>query len=660
MRDRLKGVFTLALIFETILISRAFYIQIIKDKRLERMAQRQFQTKFQVHARRGLILDRNKEPLSINKEAFSLAANPNKIQSRKTLARLLAKSLGISDQKIIQQFGSKKSFIWIKRRLPENHLALFKKWGVLTSKDEMPEGLWLVREDDRTYPHRDLLAAVLGSVNLDQRGVEGIELWQDARLAGTDAKFKSIRDALGRPTHLDPSVADTLKDGEDVTLTIDTSLQFGIEEALGRSLESTGARNGLVIVMDAMKGDLLAVAHAPSFNPNYRFAPQELRKNRFITDLYEPGSTIKPILVAGSLLKGFKLSDRFHGDFGNIKIQGRTISEAEAHEKFEWISLEKNIAVSSNVVSAKLALKLGAKNVFNTLQMFGFNEKTGSNIPGENKGVVGDYKKWKALTLANIGFGQGILTTPLQILRAYAAFANGGYLITPRILLDSYGAPIFKRVLPEAVALEMTQALTKVTAADGTGAKAKLSGFEVAGKTGTAQTVDPNTKRYSSSRYISTFVGYPVGVLPKVVILTYLDGPKRSYYASDTAAPLFRAALEAFVHRYGIPATHPEETAPLLTQNSINKLLKAQKVEISEDEPENPNNSETPLNAGFFRMPNLKGKPLRSALDVLRQTNTKLDWNGSGFVESQNPDPGTILKEGETVKLILHEPVEYQ
>jgi cell division protein FtsI (penicillin-binding protein 3) len=647
--SRLKALMVFCLILAGIVTSRAVYIQIIGDPRLEKMAKRQFGSKVLISARRGVISDRNGEPLAVNTEISSLAANPNKIQNRKTVAKLLSKSLGLPYEKLLARLKEKKDFIWIKRRIPDAQIAQFKKWGIMDHSDELIPGLWLVKENYRKYPHQDLAAPVLGSTNIDSDGVEGVELWQNKRLQGKVIAMSSVQDALGRPTLYDSSAVKEAKDGETIQLTLDASLQFSVEEALKNSLEKTKAKDGAVIVMDAVSGDLLAVAHSRS----------ELKRNRIVTDGYEPGSTMKPLLLASALSHGWKITDRLHGERGSFTVQGKRISEAETHEKFEWIDLKKMIEVSSNVVAAKLAMRLGSTQYISALRTFGLGNKTGLGFPGELAGwLPSTQKNWSPLTLANVGFGQGIMVTPLQMIRSYAALANGGYLVAPRLIKNEakdQETPAPKRILSGEVANQVVSAMIAVTE-KGSGVKAALEGYTVAGKTGTAQTVDPKTKKYSRNRYIATFIGFPVGVEPKIVVLTMLDEPKNIYYASETAAPLFREVLNAVVTRFGIPSTQPStvKLAQSIKPKAGTDRIKTGQAHALSVAPEKLETLHPGADGKIsWAMPNLQGLTLREALNTLKGNQFDLQVQGNGIIKKQWPEVGHKLGEGDRIELRL-------
>ncbi|MCM2277643.1 MAG: transpeptidase family protein [Oligoflexia bacterium] len=709
-KRRITAAMLLCLGLGVLVATRAAFLQLGPNPRLEQMAKRQFQSKVLVRPRRGPILDRNGEPLVANREISSLAANPSKIRNRRTLARLLSKATDLPYSKLFQRLGGGREkekkeqahFVWIKRHLGENDLGRLKRWGIIDAAGDIADGLLLVKESKRVFPHNELASHVLGDVNIDSEGLEGVELWMNERLKGKVVSVAAIKDALGRPAFIDTVAARNVqegRDGEPVTLTIDASLQFVVEEELRNSVRKSNARGGSVIVMNAVTGEILAMANQPAYNPNEKGASPDQKRNRAITDGFEPGSTMKAILLAGGLAHGMKLSDTVFGENGQMIVQGKRISEAEAHEKFKWISLKKMIQVSSNVGAAKLALKLGADRYYATLQSFGFGAKTNTGFPGEISGKVPPRKSWQPLSLANIGFGHGLLVTPIQMVRAYAAFLNGGWLVQPSLIKAPQGSvspgaqaagPVPekpRRILPEKVARQVVEALESVTQEGGTGLKAVLPGYRVAGKTGTAQKVDPATGGYSRAKYVASFIGFPLEVEPRIVIFASIDEPHGLYYASETAAPLFREVLSAVANRFSLPARNAPPRV-LAGADSIGKEkpLAAPVVMPAEMQVEDSDSlsvvqaAPEPAAAGIdkppadedagelhwqgsgpngrflWKMPSLLGLAPREAIQVLQGHHFQVEIQGVGVVRSQSPDEGKVVADGDTIRLVLNEP----
>lgn len=656
---RIASVFIFfSMVFGAVLF-RAGYLQLKGDERLSRLERKQFNSKILVSAQRGLILDRNNEPLAINTESMSLAANPKKVKDKQTTSNLLAQLLGIPKTKLLDRFKENREFVWLKRKLSDQQLEQLKQTGLLDSRGRSLPGLWLVKESHRYYPHGELASHVLGSVNIDNEGKEGIERVFEKRLAGKLVSLSAVKDALGRPAFYDPTVAGGAKDGESVKLTIDASLQYAVEQSLAKSIEKTGARSGTVIVMDAENGDLLSVANYPTYNPNFGTQDQSARRNRAFTDGYEPGSTMKAILLAGAFESGMQLDTKIHGEYGSIQIQGRVISESESHEKFEWLSLKEMLAVSSNVISAKLALKLGRVKLSELYSRFGMQLRTQTGFPGEISGFMPNSKKpWQPLTIATLGFGQGLLVTPIQMVRAYAVFVNGGRRVEPRITLDpnQNGEASGVQIMDPKIAAKVTEALLGVTASGGTGIKAVPDGYLIAGKTGTAQTVDPNLKKYSKTRYIPTFIGFPVKTNRKIVAFTMLDEPMGVYYASETAAPLFKEVMAAVTRRFAIPATENFEV-----KSEPVTLATVTPKEVRVEQP--PKIEEVVSSEGsqkMLKIPNFRGLTLAEAMESLRGSPLKVKAQGVGLVVAQFPDASTEVTPGSLIELRLGEKKDLQ
>ncbi|MGK5089043.1 penicillin-binding transpeptidase domain-containing protein [Bdellovibrionota bacterium FG-2] len=642
------------------IITRSAMIQIHSDPRLEQMAKRQFQSRILTRPRRGPILDRNGEPLAINVEIHSLAANPGKAQNKAVLARLISKAVDLPYSKVLSRLGEKREFVWLKRHLTQAELLSLKKWHIQDESGDLVSGLWLVRESKRIYPHKELAGQILGGVNVDSEGLEGVELWLNERMRGKIVSVSAIKDALGRPTFIDAVAAKHVQDGEPVQLTLDASLQYAVEEELRNSVLKSRARSGTVVVMNSVSGEILSMASYPVFDPNEKSQTTNQKRNRAITDGYEPGSTLKAALLASALSHGAKLSDQIYAERGKMTIQGHSISEAEAHEKFEWITLKKLIQVSSNVGAAKLALKVGADHYWNSLRAFGLGTKTGVGFPGEISGKVPAKKDWQPLALANIGFGQGVLVTPLQMTRLYASFLNGGWIVQPSLIKDPTNAAKPEaphRVFSPKVAADVLSALESVTDTGGTGTKAKLNGYRVAGKTGTAQVVDPVSKHYSRSRFVASFIGYAVGVDPKIVIFTALDEPRGVYYASETAAPLFRQVLNAVAGRFSLPTRTLAEndSKPLALPSPVPQEL----LKTTQAHPFTPPlealelQGAAPSGELIWTIPPLQGLTPREAFQALQGHKFKIEILGKGLIKTQNPEAGKRVSEDETIRLTL-------
>jgi len=656
MRIRLSLVISLFAVISVGMLVRSTWLQIIHDPKLENLARRQFQSKILMKPRRGLIVDRTGEPLAINLETSSLAGNPQKILKSRPTQHLLSHALGIPAATLKKRLDSKKAFAWFERHLSDERIDYLRKVGIILPTGDMPEGLWIEKEMKRVYPHGELASSLIGSVNVDAEGIEGVELWKNTPLRGKSASIEAFKDALGRPTQMTSNNQNKMTDGEAIDLSIDSSLQYSVEEALNESIEKTASDSGMVIVMDASNGEILALAQSP----NHR----GVKKIRALTDGYEPGSTMKPLMLASAINRGvLKLTDSLFGHYGKLRLQGRTISEAEAHEKFGMITMKKMIEVSSNVVAAELALKMGADRTVQSFKDLGFGARTGTTFPGEIAGWAPSTPKGiRPLTLATLGFGQSIMVTPIQMIRAYGAFANGGFLVDPTLVKRKEKDFVKKTLLfKPGTVKDMTEALLGVTEAEhGTGHKAQVEGYRIAGKTGTAQAVDPATKRYSTARHIASFIGYPVGVKQPIVVLTLLDHPRGVYYAGETAAPLFSKVVKQVVSRFSIPTTEKikmplvESTPvpkPRVDEDSQTIKLAQSSAEIVEQSME----SVKEVNLDHPVMPSLQGLTPQEAIRALRPFMPKLEIKGFGLIKQQLPESGSQISPNVRVTLFLEE-----
>lgn len=626
---RLARMMLVFLIGASLLLIRAAHLQIVGDERLSSLGKRQFESKVLLRPKRGPIYDRNGDLLATNDEVRSLAADPSRVRDRSRTASRLARALGQSAGEIEAKLRSNSRFVWIRRHLPS---------GVADRLRNLDEGVWLIEESLRVYPHGHLAGQLLGSVNLDSEGLEGVELFKNADLSGQVVSVRAIKDAMGRPSFIDAKAAQEVKHGSPVRLTLDAGLQADVEQKLEAAVLKHGARSGLALVMHAGSGELLSLAHYPFFDPRGRSAAPDLRRIRAWTDGYEPGSVLKPFLMAAALKAGVKGSDHEWGGRGEVYIQGKRIGEAEEHEKFEWLTLAETVKLSSNVGAAKFALRIGAPKYFGFLREFGFGSRSGLGMPGEISGVLPPADQVKPLRLANIGFGQGLLATPLQVARAMAGLLGHGNLPTPRLFLES--EPQLESRLSPAISASVLASLAAVVEDEkGTGRKAQLPGYRVVGKTATAQVVDPRTRKYSTRRYISSFTGGLIAPKDSWVILALLDGASPHYYAGDVAAPLFRSIAESVAVRLGVVPEPPVNGVSASAKPVRDRVVTTAARAV----------------APVHLMPDLVGLGARQAIQELSTRGVQVHLEGFGAVREQIPAAGTPLVDGQVARVVLKE-----
>jgi cell division protein FtsI (penicillin-binding protein 3) len=558
------------------------------------------------------------------------------------VAARLAPLVDVPERELHTALTTGKSFVWLRRRLPPATAAAVRALR--------EPGLGFVPEPLRLYPNRELAAHVVGFEGVDG-GLEGIERALNDTLTGTPGKAVVGRDALGREV-VTEAVVQRPAPGRGVMLTIDRTIQYLAERELDAAFRRTRARAAIAVVMDPRTGDVLALAVRPTFNPNaFLDVPsREHWRNRAVTDPFEPGSTFKIILAAAALEEGVvRPEDRIFAENGRITIARTTIHD---WKKYGWLSFGEVLQKSSNVGSIKVGLALGRERYHRYMTAFGFGALTGVGLAGESRGQLRDPRHWSGLSLPTMSIGQEVSVTALQMVAAFGAIANGGTLMQPRLLrslFDGEGRET-RRFEPRAVrqvispetARTLTRLMTQVVA-EGTGHNAAIPGYDVAGKTGTAQKLDPVTRRYSRKPGVLSFVGFAPADEPRLAMLVMLDEPKNERWGSEAAAPIF-SAIGAEVLRYlDVP---PRDAAPLSIVTGPGEVP-AGRVRVASAAAVEPS-----LEARV--MPDLRGRTLRQALATLAPLDVTVTVAGRGrVVTEQAPPAGETLDEPAGVRLTL-------
>ncbi|MGO9014507.1 MAG: peptidoglycan D,D-transpeptidase FtsI family protein [Dissulfurispiraceae bacterium] len=514
-----------------------------------------------VPVRRGIIFDRKGRELAINLDTESVYCDPAEITSPDRVAAALSQTINNKPDVILTRLSANNRFNWIERKvsLDETQRIRNMKLG----------GIGFVPEIKRFYPEGSLASHIIGFVGVDNNGLEGVEKSFEKYLSAVSERVSVVRDAKGNA--LSDGVRKEIK-GNNIILTIDEGLQYIVEKNLDEAVAQWKASSATVIMMDPNNGEVLAMASRPTYDLNN---PSEVtaakRRNRAVTDCYEPGSTFKIVVGTAALEEGIVNPDtRFDCSAGYIEIGGRKIKDAERHGV---LTFKEVIQKSSNVGTIKIGLNLGREKIYSYIRKYGFGEKTDFDLGGEASGWIRPPIRWSGTSIGAISIGQEVAVTPLQVLRAYSAVANGGFLVRPHVvsaISSPAGAVIYKsanesqRIISERTARTFKNILKTVTEEGGTATGAAIDGNEVAGKTGTAQLMDPKTKRYSKDKYVSSFVGFVPADDPRIAMIVVIQEPQGSIYGGLVAGPVFKQIANESLSYLSVPRDDSAEKRLLL------------------------------------------------------------------------------------------------
>jgi len=653
------------------LVGRFFYLQAIWGPELREEAIRESQKLCPVLPVRGQILDRRGNELAISTRVSSLVAHPNQINNASHLSQELAPILGFDVLEINKVLTRARHFVWVKRHLTPEKEEAFRAWQEVAEKKFAPQkkntgrrdtdAIYLIPEAFRYYPQLSLAGPVLGFCNQDGQGLEGLELQYDNYLYGKPKKCMKMLDARGRIVVTGEKAWDPEVIGNNLVLTLDSTLQYIAEKELSRGVAHWKAAGGLALVVKPQTGEILAMAQCPPVDPNH-FAqyPEENRRNRHLTDALEPGSTFK-VFVAAAALDALvvKATDRFHCENGVYRL-GATEVIHDAHP-YGVLTVQQVVQKSSNIGAAKIAHRTGGARLDRYLRAFGFGSRTGIIFPGENAGLLKNLRLARSpLDRATLAFGQGVSVTPLQLTMALAAMGNGGVLMEPMLakeIVSAQGKVVkefqprpLRRVLSPATAQQILDIMQTVTQTGGTAVEAVPPGFTVAGKTGTAQKLVGRS--YSHSKFNSLFIGLTPAQKPALAIAVIIDEPKGACYGGVVAAPIFReiaAQSLRFLGYYPKSKNAPALASLLPTPAAAQPGPEAQPQTPRLVGPQKPRElraavPQKPLEV----MPDLTGLTIRQALDLLHRSGIRCHFEGSGLAVSQEPSPGTSITPGST------------
>jgi len=573
-------------------------------------------------------------------------------------ARALADVLQLDRRELEKKLHARRYFTWVKRRIsPEEARAV---------RELQLPGVYLDREPRRYYPNRALAGPLLGWAGLDAVGQEGIELEYERYLRGARAQLAGLRDALGRAVligGIGDNAADTA--GHDLYTTIDRYIQFRLERALEKGVAAHHAKAGVAVALDPNNGEILAMAAVPSLNPNEPDGARERgARNRAVTDPFEPGSTMKTFSIAGALEAGVvRVDENWWCENGHYSIGGHVTIHDD--EPIGDVTTAGVLAKSSNICTAKIAAREGREKLHEMLLRFGFGQRTGVDLPGERAGQIRSVEHMGPVETATMSFGQGLTATPLQIATAYAAIANGGTLYRPHVMrrvMSPEGQTVQeaqvvgRRVISPELAETMRQLLHGVTQKGGTAQKLSVPGYLFAGKTGTAQKVDPATRHYSATNWVASFVGFAPYQSPRMVLYVMVDEPYGSHHGSTIAGPIWQDVMIDSLRWLGVPPTEPLVAANDAGDGAAKKAKSAAAIAPPTiEEPEDA--SEPPADAPSgdaqpvveesdarprHEVPDFAGMSMAEALVAAKRAGVRLEIVGSGRATGQSPGPGAL------------------
>ncbi|UVT15317.1 MAG: penicillin-binding protein 2 [Nitrospira sp.] len=540
-----------------VVLFRLVTLQVLQAAELSVKADRQHQKTVSLEGARGTIVDRHGKILAMNVEVPSVFGVPTTLESPAKTARQLAPVLHVRIDELERKLRQDRSFVWLARKLDPDQGRRLDRLSL--------DGVGVVMEGRRFYPKGPLLAHVLGFAGMDGEGLEGVERRYESSLHGEKRMMVLQRDAFGRTVFPKGLMERTPTSGHSLTLTIDEVIQYIAERELEDAVSRAQAKSGVMIVLDPKTGALLAMAISPRFDPNVVSALSPDRwRNKALTDAYEPGSTMKAMMAAAAIEERVvKPNTMVFGEHGHMTVANTVIHD---HEKLGWMSFAEVIQKSSNIGAAKTGMALGEQRLYRYLQAFGFGQRTEIDLPGEGAGLVKNPKDWGRRSVASISMGQEIGVTPIQMASAVGALANGGVLMKPYVVSEirDVDGHIIKQVPPQAkrrvISPETAHSMTKIlegVVTDGTGVKAAIPGFRVAGKTGTAQKIDPRTGTYSNSRFVSSFAGYVPADSPRLAMIVVIDEPQGEAWGGTVAAPVFSRVGEQVLGYLGVSSNEP-------------------------------------------------------------------------------------------------------
>jgi cell division protein FtsI/penicillin-binding protein 2 len=619
MKRRVAVTFIGFCIAFAMIVAKAFYVQIINSKKLISYSDSQYIRKVKRYPKRGQIVDRNHNPLAINVKTYGIFSIPKNIKNKKKVIRKLVNIVpSFKFQKIYNKIKNRDKYTWISRKekLEPTQVEAIKKL----------DGIYLEEQASRFYPNNELASQLIGFVGIDNEGLSGVEYSFDKKLKGEAQIIKYVKDAKGRPIKFE--TMDNKLHSEDIVLSIDKDVQAATERFLKQGIIEHKAQKGGAAVIDVETGEIWAMANYPTYDPNkYSKSKITNRRMAYVTDPFEPGSVLKTFTIAAALEENIvNPKTNYYCERGRLLVNNHIINEAEGGKGFEWLSISEILSNSSNIGTTKIAFDLTFPKLDKFYRSINIGKKTNIEIPGESRGIYNNKGKITPLTLSNISFGQGVATTAIQVLSAYAAVANGGEYIEPTLIKDKKNER--RRVMKKTTANQLESMLVEAVY-NGTGSKAKIPHFVIAGKTSTAQKPSP-TGGYKG--YVPGFVGYPINVKKRFAVFVYIDSPQEEYYGNKVAAPVFRNIVEYILYK----------------NKEFQKIAK-----VDERMARRTLDKVKTINSSIYRKGKIDfiGLDKKSARAKAKRMGLDLEEDGFGLVNKQ-----VILKKQSKVKLFFKAP----
>lgn len=670
MRRRLVLLTCALLAFGAAVGRRAYRLHVVDAEALRGRADRQYENQVRLTPRRGSIYDRHGAPLAITVDSFHVFASPRSLRANgrdfAQVARTIAPLVGGDEARMLGTLvrGANRHYVRLALQVSPDAAARVRQLGI--------PGVGTESAPRRYYPNRELAAHVLGFVDVDGAGREGLELTYDERLRGHDGVADALTDGRRRVVFSERFFDDSGDQGDDLELTIDEGVQRIVEREIALAAMTYEAKAVSAVVLDPRTGDVLALASYPSFNPNTpgRADPQAHR-NHVTQDRLEPGSTVKPFVIAAALDVGaIRADQQIDVGGGVLRVEGG--KEIRDSHPMDFLTPSGILAFSSNIGAAKIGLALTRPGLYRALRRFGFGEESGLPLPGESRGALPHYRRWYERDAMSIAFGQGMSATTIQIASAMAAIANGGRMMRPhlvRSVRDPNGR-VAERFEPEAVrqvvrpdtARLVADMLIGVTGPTGTAPEAAIDGYLTAGKTGTAQKANLLGTGYDPNRFVASFVGFAPARSPRVVIAVVVDEPQIDHVAGQVAAPVFRRIGAAALRHLGVPSTSGGQA--LAEHQRLEQQRENERRRIERELRRTPaqrraaaaNAAQTQDDHDFVRVPDLTGRTARVAVRELSQLQLVVALQGTGVVVSQEPPASALVEAGSSIVVRLAPP----